>query len=242
MAEQQELSLVQRIAKRFNIGATDRSKILDILRNTAFPQGKKYPPLSDPELFTALVLVDSYGLDPFAKQISAFRSEGRLQIVVTIDGWAKIISTSKEINGIEVEYGPELDEEVRSRFTELKATSVPEFVQVKIYRKGWEHPFVLIERFTECYRNTAPWNAMPYRVLRHKGISQAARIALGVSAVDPDEAKDIGLPEMVDVETEEPKADKQAKPKAIEKGADPVTVELPKEKERQPTKKDVSWM
>ena len=48
------------------------------------------------------------------------------------------------------------------------------------------------EFYKECYRATDPWKQMPRRMLRHKALKEAARVAFGFSGItDEDEARDI---------------------------------------------------
>ena len=52
----------------------------------------------------------------------------------------------------------------------------------------------ITEYFSECHRNTDPWNQMPRRMMRNKAIIQAVRVAFGVAGIhDEDEAEDIGM-------------------------------------------------
>jgi hypothetical protein len=68
----------------------------------------------------------------------------------------------------------------------------PESATCRIYRKDRAHPTSITEYFSECFRNTEPWKQYPARMLRHKALIQAARIAFGFSGIyDEDEGKDV---------------------------------------------------
>ena len=60
---------------------------------------------------------------------------------------------------------------------------------MEIYRKDRKFPVTVSESMAECFRATDPWKTHPARMLRHKAIIQAARIAFGFTGIyDPDEA------------------------------------------------------
>ena len=62
----------------------------------------------------------------------------------------------------------------------------------RIYRKDRSHPIVVTEYMDECRRNTQPWKSHPRRMLRHKAMIQAARLAFGFTGIyDEDEAERI---------------------------------------------------
>jgi hypothetical protein len=62
----------------------------------------------------------------------------------------------------------------------------------RIYRKDRSHPTVVTEYLTECRRDTGPWKSHPRRMLRHKAMIQAARLAFGYGGIyDQDEAERI---------------------------------------------------
>lgn len=129
------------------------------------------------EQFAAFLLVaKEYDLNPVLKEIYAFPTRGGgIQPIVGVDGWANLINSRPECDGIEFE--DHLDDQGA-----LTA------VTCRIYRKDRGRPTTTTEYMAECKRNTDTWKQWPRRMLRHKALIQAARYAFGFSGiVEPDE-------------------------------------------------------
>ena len=164
--QQAPQSALAAMASRLQVSQT---RLMETLKATAFKGCSN-------EEFTALVIVaQTYGLNPLLKELYAFPAKGGgIVPVVGVDGWLKIITNHPQFNGMEVE----VSEDGR------EATC-------KIHVKGRDYPTVITEYLDECKRPTEPWKPMPRRMLRHKAIIQAGRVAFGISGIqDEDEAKD----------------------------------------------------
>jgi len=160
----QTRSVLTSMGARYNC---DSGKLLDTLKNTAFKGA------TTEQLMALCIVADQYKLNPFTKEIYAFPDKsGGIVPVVGIDGWLRIINDHPQFDGMEVEGD---DDECTC----------------KIYRKDRSHPTVATEYMEECRRKTGPWDSHPRRMLRHKAIIQAARVAFGFSLKDPDEAERI---------------------------------------------------
>lgn len=147
------------------IGA-DPEELMETLKQGVFKDAK-------PAEFQALVLTaQEYQLNPILKELYAFPAKGGgIVPIVSIDGWLKIINRQPNLDGLKVEFSADGEE--------AKCT---------INIKDREHPVVVTEYLSECRRNTEPWKQMPKRMLRHKAIIQAARVAFGIGGVfDEDE-------------------------------------------------------
>lgn len=150
------------------IGA-EPNELLTTLKQGVFKDAK-------PAEFQALVITaQEYQLNPILKELYAFPAKGGgIVPIVSIDGWLKIINRQPKLNGLSVE----MSEDGR------EATCI-------IHVKDREHPVVVTEYLDECKRNTEPWKTMPRRMLRHKAIIQAGRVAFGIGGIfDEDEGKD----------------------------------------------------
>jgi hypothetical protein len=77
--------------------------------------------------------------------------------------------------------------------------------------KGRGHPVEVTEYFSECKRNTDPWNNMPRRMLRNRTLCQGARMAFGFSGVFHEE--ELPLPSVVQIDLD-PRIKKLAAPVA----------------------------
>jgi phage recombination protein Bet len=157
------------MAARFNL---DPTVFLNTVKKTVMPTG-----VSDEDIAAFLMVASEYQLNPITREIHAYpKKGGGVQPIVGVDGWAKMISRNEKTNGIEFE------NETDKNGNLVSATC-------KIHIKNWDYPVIATEYFTECKRNTEPWNTMPRRMLRHKALMQCGRIAFGISGIiDEDEA------------------------------------------------------
>ncbi len=163
-----------------------QGQVLEILRATAFRQRPGAPVATNEQLAALIVICNRYELDPFVRQIYCFIKDGILTPIVGVDGFAAIASRDPRYLGVSFEESPE---EVTT--ADGKATG-PAWVEATIQMAAPRTPIKVRERFTECYRNTTPWNDMPYRMMRHKAFIQAVRIALGLTGIyDHDEGEKI---------------------------------------------------
>lgn len=156
------------LAKQFNIQG-DPQELVATLKATAFRSNA-----TDAQFNVLMIVATQYGLNPFTKEIYAFPDKNNgITPVVGVDGWARIINSHPQFDGMEF-------------------TSDAESCTCKIYRKDRNHPTTVTEYLEECKRNTQPWNSHPRRMLRHKAMIQAARLAFGFGGIyDEDEAERI---------------------------------------------------
>lgn len=160
------------LAKQFNIQG-DPQELVQTLKATAFKGNA-----TDAQFNALMIVSTQYGLNPFTKEIYAFPDKNNgIAPVVGVDGWARIINSHPQFDGMEF-------------------TADAESCTCKIYRKDRNHPTTVTEYLEECKRNTQPWNSHPRRMLRHKAMIQAARLAFGFGGIyDEDEAQRIQTPE-----------------------------------------------
>lgn len=165
------VSLTSQLAKSFNLG--DGQELMQTLKQTAF-KGQ----VSDSQMTALLIVANQYKLNPWTKEIYAFPDQNNgIVPVVGVDGWARIINSHDQFDGIEFEQDDE------------KCTC-------KIFRKDRSHATSVTEYLSECKRSAKPWQSHPKRMLRHKAMIQCARLAFGfVGIYDQDEAERINEPE-----------------------------------------------
>jgi phage recombination protein Bet len=162
------VSLTNKLATTLNMG--DGTGLVETLKATAF-RGQ----VSDAQMTALLVVANSYGLNPWTKEIYAFPDKNNgIVPVVGVDGWSRIINTHPQFDGMDFEQNDE------------SCTCI-------IYRKDRSHPIRVTEYMAECRRpNVGPWTSHPKRMLRHKAMIQCARIAFGYGGIyDQDEAERI---------------------------------------------------
>lgn len=164
-------SLIQAMASRYSI---DPAKFIATLKATILPKA------TDEEAQAFCMVAHEYGLNPFLKEIHAFPNKsGGITPVVGVDGWASLMNRRPEFDGIEFE-------------TQDTEDGKPHSVTARVYIKGRSRPVTVTEFYSECARGTDPWKTMPRRMLRHKALIQAARVAFGFAGIhDEDEARDI---------------------------------------------------
>ncbi|ODN41374.1 phage recombination protein Bet [Piscirickettsia litoralis] len=198
-------SLVIRFAERFNL---DADKLLNTLKATAFKQPARKdksghwaaPDISTEQMVALLLVADQFNLNPFLKEIWAFPDKkGGIVPVVSVDGWSRIINENQFYDGMEFRYA---DNKVN---LDDKHKSCHEWIECVIYRKDRSHPVCVREYFDEVYRPAiekkgdygnytidGPWQSHPKRMLGHKALIQAARVAIGFAGIyDLDEAERI---------------------------------------------------
>lgn len=145
------------------------------LARTIFPSEKQ----ATPEHVQALLIVArEHGLNPFTKEIYAFPAKsGGIVPIVSVDGWMKLVNQRPECEGIEIDVAMADDGK-----TPISATC-------RIYRRGWKVPVEITEYVHEVRRNTEPWRNQPVRMIRHRALIQAARVAFGFGGLyEADEA------------------------------------------------------
>lgn len=143
------------------------SELIATLKATAF-KGQ----VSDAQMAALLLVANQYGLSPWTKEIYAFPDKNNgIVPVVGVDGWSRIINEHPQFDGLDFEQ------------TEDACTCV-------VYRKDRSRPIRVTEYMSECKRaNVGPWSSHPKRMLRHKALIQAARLAFGYTGIyDQDEA------------------------------------------------------
>lgn len=158
------------LAVKFNMQGNEQ-ELVQVLKSTAFKGS------ATNEQFIALMLVaDQYNLNPFTKEIYAFPDKANgITPVVGVDGWSRIINSHPQFDGMKFEFEDN-----------------GESCTCQIFRKDRNHPISITEYLDECKRDTSPWKSHPKRMLRHKAMIQAARLAFGFAGIyDPDEAERI---------------------------------------------------
>lgn len=162
------VSILAKMADRFSV---EPNNLLETLKATAFKSEKG---VSNEQMISLLIVADQYSLNPFTKEIFAFPDKGGIVPVVGVDGWSRIINEHPQFDGVQFTY--------EGAGADLSCTCT-------IHRKDRAHPIAVTEYLAECKRGTGPWGSHPRRMLRHKALIQAARLAFGFAGIyDEDEA------------------------------------------------------
>jgi phage recombination protein Bet len=162
-------SALTTMAHKFNV---EPSALLSTLKETAFKGA------TDAQMMALCVVANEYGLNPFTKEIYAFPDNkgGGIVPVIGVDGWYNLANSNPHFDGCEfdVSHDPKGDLEA---------------ITCRIFRKDRGRAVEVTEYLAECKRNTPPWNTQPVRMLRHRAFIQCARIAFGLSGMDPEDAE-----------------------------------------------------
>lgn len=174
-------SVTARMAQKYGV---EPAKFYETLSKVAFRVREKNAPDRAPtpeEMMSLLIVAETYGLNPFIRQIFAFRSKsGTVVPVVSIDGWLSILNRQSDYDGLSVAFS--------DKMIKIGSRELPESCTVTINRKSMSKPIVVSEYMAECYGSSDIWTKWPHRMLRHKAIIQAVRIAFGVGGIyDEDE-------------------------------------------------------
>ena len=202
-AKAQTQGLIARLAGRFGV---EPNRLLKCLTTQVFKQADGRQP-SNEELMVLLLVCENFGLSPFNREIYAFRGKnGDIVPVVSLDGWAKIVRSQKDFNGVSFRFS-ETTVKVAGCNQEL-----PEFVECAMRLKGVDEPIVIQEFMVECFNDKSPvWRKWPRRMLRTRAFIQCARLAFSLTGLY-DEGEDFAedLSGMVATGSESPQAQQPA--------------------------------
>lgn len=131
---------------------------------------------TDAELTIVAGICSQHGLNPLTKEAHAFVSGGKLNVVIGIDGYIKVMNRHPDFDGVEFE----------DYFDGKELVSVT----TKIHVKGRKFPTCATEYMDECFQQKSDaWRKYKKRMLRNKSLAQCVRIAFGITEViDTDEA------------------------------------------------------
>lgn len=163
-------NLSSALSERLGMGNSGND-VTETLKSTAFKGGVQ---VSDAQMVALLIVAQQYGLNPFVRELYAFPDKGGIVPVVSVDGWSRIMNSHDQFDGMEFKQDDQ------------SCTCI-------IYRKDRSHPTSATEYMDECKRDNSPaWKSHPRRMLRHKAMIQAARLAFGFTGIyDQDEAERI---------------------------------------------------
>lgn len=202
-AKAQTQGLIARLAGRFGV---EPNRLLKCLTTQVFKQADGRQP-SNEELMVLLLVCENFGLNPFNREIFAFRGKGgEIVPVVSLDGWAKIVRSQKDFNGVSFRFS-ETTVKVAGCNQEL-----PEFVECAMRLKGVDEPIVIQEFMVECFNDKSPvWRKWPRRMLRTRAFIQCARLAFSLTGLY-DEGEDFAedFSGMVATGSESPQAQQPA--------------------------------
>lgn len=136
------------------------------------------------DLERLLIAAETYQLNPLNREIFALAHALEplhpVLLVVGVDGWSKILNSHPQFDGVQfIEASEHIDD-------------VPVWIECRIFRKDRSMPLAVKEYFQEVRGEHMSWLTHPRRMLRHKALTQCARLAFSLSGLyDNDEAQRI---------------------------------------------------
>jgi RecT family len=139
---------------------------------------------SESDLNRLLLSAERLGLDPLNGEIYAAQSSddpmSPILIVVSVNGWARILNTNMFFDGVHFSESTEMTD------------GIPDWIACTIHRKDRSIATTVREYFCEVKGEQGAWLTHPRRMLRHKAMVQCARICFSLIGIyDDDEASRI---------------------------------------------------
>lgn len=167
----------------------DADKLWEVIRNNVISWNKEYEDApSNAEIMQVMTVMHKYQLDPFIKQIYAFRHKNRLQITVAMDGWVAIANRNPDYEGVEYEF-PEMAEMI-----ERGDKMCWPWVKATCHVRG-RKPTVVYAFLDEWWvpgkpgKGPSNWELYPTHRLKMKAFTLALREALGIALYDEVDAE-----------------------------------------------------
>lgn len=169
------VSLIGTMASRYGM---DPAAFQATIRATVMPAGA-----TNEQMAAFLLVANTYGLNPITREIYAFPARGGgITPVVGVDGYINLAQRRAEFDGVEFEFADDAAGKCLS-------------CTCRVWRKDRSRPVEVTEYMSECARATDPWKSHPRRMLRHKALIQALRLAFGFAGIhDEDDAEVIAAP------------------------------------------------
>lgn len=153
-------------------------EVSEVLRGMIISgKGQHGATATNAEMTVVSSIFAKYDLNPFVREGHAFVSGGKLQVVIGLDGWLKIMIRQHDFDGFEQEDTFDANGEMVS-------------VTTKIYVKNRKYPSQHTEYMDEAYVATSPaWKKFKKRMLSGKSLGQCVRKTFGIAELIDDDEK-----------------------------------------------------
>ena len=187
-----------------NLFTVETDRVEAFLSKSAF---RDHPNISlaDKHIFKTVCL--TYGLNPFLRQIYAFKSRGgSIQPMVGVDGWTKLATSHPNFGSVQFKY--------HDKITTENGRTCFDSVECLIYLKSHEQPVSSRAFYDNCKRNTPAWQSNPLDMLEHRARVKAIRCAFAFGGIfaegeeyidDDNEVKDVTKTNVMSVVEGKPK-------------------------------------
>ncbi len=121
-------------------------------------------------IMQVLRLAKRYHLNPLWDEVTWEKAQdGLWQVYLPIDSWITLLHRQTPFKGLSFSESNELID------------GIPEWMECAIWRADHRLPITVKEYLIEVRTEHPIWQAMPRRMLRHKVLQQALRLAFGIS-------------------------------------------------------------
>jgi len=159
------------VAQSFNV---DPGKLWNVIKRNVIT-GEN---VTDEEVMQVLSVMHKYQLDPFVKQVYAFRHRQKLQIHVAIDGWIAIANRNPNFQGVEYEFPSEMVDAPSG------GRKCWPWVKAICHVRG-RKPTVVYAFLEEWFvGNSDNWKERPAYRLQKKAYTMSVREGLGIALYD----------------------------------------------------------
>lgn len=115
-----------------------------------------------------------YQLNPLNSEICIEKNNEQLwEIYISITGWISLLHRQTNWAGITFTHAP------------IEEEGIPIWMECSIYRKDMQTPITVREYLCELRSNHIAWQKIPRRMLRHKALEEAVRLAFGIRLPPP---------------------------------------------------------
>ena len=152
---------------------------------------------NDTELKMFLHLSETYGLDPFAKEIWCIKMGGRPTIMTSRDGYLKIANRNPHFKGMRADVVYEGDsfqkvgDEVKHVYG-IQNRGKPVGAYCFVYRDDRNYPIYVYAPFRDYYKSGGTWNTYPHAMILKVAEAQALKRAFSISGLVTQEELDNG--------------------------------------------------
>lgn len=123
-------------------------------------------------ILSLLRIAKEHLLNPILNEVFLVQHEDSYQIMISLDGWIKLINNHYAFSGISFNQSPE------------EVDGLPTWMECTITRSDRTSPITIREYLVEVKNDSDYWRKIPRRMLRHKTMQQCARLALGITISD----------------------------------------------------------
>lgn len=172
-------ALVEELAGKWGI---DSGRMFNLVAKTMISKRDSDGPVTVEEVAVVMHVMRQYDLDPLLKQLHAFVTEGKLQVMLGYDGWVRQVNKARGAGVLGVGFSVSPDEVKVPGGTNV----CPSWIEATLHwaPETGRFPTTYRAYFGEWFVPNKNWRDRPYHRLRMKAFCQVAREGLGIGLSD----------------------------------------------------------